>query len=160
LKYGQLLAIDADDLDTSPMSSDTARYVADRAKDLNLAKTNGLDVVYQQYDAVLFPANRGAGIAAKAGYPSITVPGGFYVNPPVGVATPPVGCPASGSSSCPFPAGFNAQPAPYGVTFSGPAFSEGKLIGYAYAFEQATHHRVAPPSVPALPTDTVAPGQN
>ena len=30
---------------------------------------------------------------------------------------------------------------PFGVTFSGPAFSEPKLIGYAYAFEQATHNR-------------------
>jgi amidase len=40
------------------------------------------------------------------------------------------------------------------VTFSGPAFSEPTLIGFAYAFEQATHHRVAPASAPALPSDT------
>jgi len=37
-----------------------------------------------------------------------------------------------------------------GVTFSGPAFSEPNLIGYAYAFEQATHHRVSPQSTPPL----------
>src|SRR5215471_1472065 len=48
----------------------------------------------------------------------------------------------------PFPDGFNAQPAPYGVTFSGRAFSEPRLIGLAYAFEQATKHRRPPFSVP------------
>jgi amidase len=148
LKYGQILANAAQFLDTSPTSADTARYLSDRAKDLLLAKTMGLDVVYQHFDAILFPANFGAGIAARAGYPSVTVPGGFYVNPPVPISTllsPPT----------PFPAGFDAQPAPFGVTFSGPAFSEGKLIGFAYAFEQATHHRQAPASVPALASDVV-----
>jgi len=148
LKYGQILAIAAQALDTSPLSADTARYHSDRAQDLMLAKTMGLDVMYQQFDALLFPANNGANIAARAGYPSITVPGGFYVNPPVSISTllsPPT----------PFPTGFNAQPAPYGVTFSGPAFSEGRLIGFAYAFEQATHHRQAPSSVPALASDVV-----
>jgi amidase len=52
----------------------------------------------------------------------------------------------------PFPAGFNAKPAPFGVTFSGPAFSEAKLIGFAYAFEQATQHRVPPESTSPLLT--------
>jgi amidase len=148
LKYGQILAIAAQALDTSPLSADTARYHSDRAKDLLLAKTMGLDVMYQHFDAILFPANNGANIAARAGYPSITVPGGFYVNPPAPISTllsPPT----------PFPSGFNAQPAPYGVTFSGPAFSEGRLIGFAYAFEQATHHRQAAASVPALASDVV-----
>ena len=143
LKYGQGLAIAADSLDTSPGSADTARYLSDRAKDLDLAKTRGLDVIYKDFDAVLFPANRGAAAPAKAGYPSIVVPGGFVPNP--AVAPPPFSPPT------PFPAGFNAKPSPYGVTFSGPAFSEPKLIGYAYAFEQATLHRVPPDSAPALP---------
>jgi len=41
------------------------------------------------------------------------------------------------------------------VTFSGRAFSEPRLIGLAYAFEQATHARTPPASVPPLPTDVV-----
>jgi amidase len=41
------------------------------------------------------------------------------------------------------------------VTFSGRAFSEPRLIALAYAFEQATHYRVPPPSTPPLPTDIV-----
>jgi amidase len=140
LKYGQAIFLAADQLDTSPGSADTQRYLADRAQDLALTRT-GLDAVFNgpdgepgtrdDFDAILFPQNRGAGAPAKAGYPSIVVPGGYI--PP----TPPV-----------------ANPAPFGVTFSGRAFSEPTLIGLAYAFEQATRHRVPPDSAPPLPTDS------
>ena len=82
---------------------------------------------------------RCTGTPAKAGYPSIVVPGGFFDN----VVNPP------------FPADFNAQPGPAGVTFSGRAFSEPRLIALAYAFEQATHYRIPPPSVPPLASDHV-----
>ena len=142
LKYGQSLALAAEQFDTSEGSDDTQRYLDDRAKDIELAATRGLDVVYQQYDAVLFPANRGANIAARAGYPSIVVPGGFVPNP--AVPPPPLPPPT------PFPEGFDPKDSPFGVTFSGPAFSEPKLIGYAYAFEQATLHRTPPDSAPPL----------
>lgn len=77
--------------------------------------------------------------ARESGYPSIVVPGGFFAN----VVSPP------------FPAGFNALPGPAGVTFSGRAFSEPRLIGLAYAFEQATRYRVPPASTPPLPGDVV-----
>ena len=147
IKYGQVLAIQSDLFDIAPGSADTLRYQNDRAMDLALSR-GGLDAIYNgpdgipgtadDFDAILFPANRGANIAARAGYPSIVVPAGFVENAP----TPP------------FPDGFNAQPAPYGVTFSGRAFSEPRLIGLAYAFEQATKHRSPPFSVPPLPTDS------
>ena len=75
--------------------------------------------------------------------PSIVVPGGFF--------DPTFGLPPSQA----FPAGFNPLPGPAGVTFSGRAFSEPRLIALAYAFEQATHLRVPPASVPPLPTDHV-----
>ncbi len=142
LKYGQALAISAQTLDTSPGSSDTQRYMHDRAMDLDIAKTRGLDVVYRDFDAVLFLANRGANIAARAGYPSIVVPAGFVPNP--AVPPPPLPPPT------PFPEGFNPKDSPIGVTFSGPAFSEPRLIGYAYAYEQATHRRQPPESTPPL----------
>ena len=48
----------------------------------------------------------------------------------------------------PFPAGFNAKPAPFGVGFTGAPCSEPRLIELAYAFEQATKRRVPPPSMP------------
>ncbi|HEX2665919.1 MAG TPA: amidase family protein [Candidatus Acidoferrum sp.] len=146
LKYGQILALAAETLDTSPGSADTVRYNSDRAKDLDIAKTRGLDVVFSAgFDAILFPANRGANIAARAGYPSIVVPGGFVTNQPE-LNIPP---------GTPFPAGFNPNNGPYGVTFSGPAFSEPRLIALAYAFEQATKHRVSPSSTPPLASDVV-----
>jgi amidase len=44
---------------------------------------------------------------------------------------------------------------PFGVAFTGRAFSEPVLIGIAYSFEQATQHRRPPASTPPLPSDTV-----
>jgi amidase len=131
MKYGQAIFEAADMLDTSPGSADTARYLADLAEDR--ARSRGaLDAVYAEFDAILASANSFAGTPAKAGYPSITVPGGFL--PPDGVIE---------------------NPFPSGVTFSGPAFSEPRLIALAYAFEQATRHRRPPASTPALPGDRI-----
>ena len=147
-KYDQDLAIFSDLFDVSPNSSDTARYTMDRAEDIVRSRgaignvLNGPDGIAgtaDDFDALLFSGNSGAGTPAKAGYPSIVLPAGFFDN----VVTPP------------FPAGFVANQGPAGVTFSGRAFSEPRLIGLAYAFEQATHARTPPASVPPLPTDVV-----
>jgi len=147
-KYDQDLAIFSEMFDISPGSADTIRYQADRAEDITRSRgaiaavLNGPDGqpgTADDFDALLFSGNSGAGTPAKAGYPSVVVPGGFFDN----VVTPA------------FPAGFNARPGPAGVTFSGRAFSEPRLIALAYAFEQATHYRIAPASVPPLPTDHV-----
>jgi amidase len=53
------------------------------------------------------------------------------------------------------PSGDVVNPAPFGIAFSGRAFSEPTLIGLAFAFEQATQHRVPPASAPPLPSDSV-----
>jgi amidase len=58
--------------------------------------------------------------AAVAGYPAITVPCGYSFGLPVG------------------------------ITFMGRAWSEAKLIGLAYAYEQATRWRKAPRYQPTL----------
>jgi amidase len=131
MKYGQAIFEAADMLDTTPGSADTLRYLSDLAEDR--ARSRGaLDAIYAEFDAILASANSFAGTPAKAGYPSITVPGGFL--------------PPTGAIENPFPSG---------VTFSGPAFSEPRLIALAYAFEQATRHRRPPASTPPLATDTV-----
>jgi Asp-tRNA(Asn)/Glu-tRNA(Gln) amidotransferase A subunit family amidase len=49
------------------------------------------------------------------------------------------------------PAGFTRDNLPAGITFQGRPYDEGTLIKLAYAYEQATHHRKAPTTVPALP---------
>jgi len=141
LKYGQALFLAADALDTSPGSADTQRFLADRARDLALTQ-GGIDAVLNgpdgiagtadDFDALLFPQNRGAGAPAKAGYPTVVVPGGFLP-----------------------PSGNVVNPSPFGVAFTGRAFSEPTLIGLAFAFEQATQHRQPPASAPPLPTDSV-----
>jgi amidase len=46
------------------------------------------------------------------------------------------------------PAGFEAKPTPFGVSFTGGACSEPRLVGLAYAFEQATKRRIPPVSTP------------
>jgi len=131
IKYGQSNLDISDEMD---VEADRARYQADRAKDIQLAGTHGIDEVMKanQLDALLFPGANGAALAAKPGYPTLIVPFGMVPNRPTE----------------PFPDGFNARPAPFGVSFTGMACSEPRLLALAYAFEQATKKRVPPPAVP------------
>ncbi|HEY2907125.1 MAG TPA: amidase family protein [Vicinamibacterales bacterium] len=131
IKYGQARLDISDEID---VDADRARYESDHAKDLALSATNGIDAVMkaQRLDAVLFPGASGSGIAARPGYPTVLVPFAFVPNDP----------------KPPFPEGFDAKPEPYGVSFTGMACSEPRLLALAYAFEQATKRRVPPPGAP------------
>jgi len=51
---------------------------------------------------------------------------------------------AGGRGESAYPEGFNPKPPPTGVSFTGMACGEPKLIEIAYAFEQATKKRVPP----------------
>jgi amidase len=129
LKYGQARLDGSDEVD---LEADRAEYEADRARDLRLNGEHGIDEVMTnlQLDALLFPGSSSAGIAARPGYPTVIVPFGFL---------------EPGGSS--MPEGFDAKPRPFGVSFTGMACSEPRLIELAYAFEQATMRRVAPPGM-------------
>lgn len=129
IKYGQSNLDISDEMD---VDADRARYEADRAKDIALGRTHGIDEAMKthQLDALLFPASSGAAIAARPGYPTVMVPFGMVPNAP---------------QNAPFPAGFDAKPAPYGVSFTGMACSEPRLLQIAYGFEQATKRRMPPP---------------
>jgi amidase len=131
IKYGQSRLDISDEMD---LAADRGRYEADHRKDLLLSREKGIDGALKanRLDAILTPGGNGAGLAARAGYPIIVVPFGMVPNSP----TPP------------FPDGFKAKPAPFGVGFTGTACSEPRLIELAYAFEQATKRRVAPDSAP------------
>ena len=48
------------------------------------------------------------------------------------------------------PAGFTRDNLPAGITFLGRPYDDGRMIKYAYAYEQATQHRKPPPSVTPL----------
>ena len=121
------------------VTADQARYESDRAKDILLAGTLGIDATLAagDFDALLFGGSSSAGIAARPGYPTVVVPFGFVPNTPAGL-----------------PADFDPQPQPYGISFTGSAFDEPTLIRLAYAFEQASLRRVNPPSAPPLKKDT------
>jgi amidase len=131
IKYGQAQLDISDEMD---VDADRARYEADRARDIRLAGTNGIDAAMarDRLDALLFPSLAGYNIAARPGYPTVMVPFGFAPN----TQTPP------------FPEAFAARPSPFGVSFTGMACSEPRLLAIAYAFEQATRRRVPPALFP------------
>jgi amidase len=134
IKYGESNLDVSDEMD---LAADKQRYEEDRAKDLALSAAHGIDEVMkgQQLDALVFPGGSGAAVAAKPGYPTVIVPFGTVPNAPASPAPP-------------FPESFAARPSPYGVSFTGMACSEPRLIALAYAFEQATKRRVPPPAAP------------
>ena len=131
LKYEQARLDGADEID---LEGDRERYEADRALDLRLTAERGIDAVLAEHrlDALLFPGPRGAGIAARPGYPTVIVP---FAR--VAVEADP-----------PWPEGFEPAPRPFGVSFTGTACSEPVLLALAYAFEQATRRREAPAGFP------------
>jgi amidase len=120
LKFGQAHALASQAMDLSPGSADTAKYLADRAQDLADSKDR-IDALISQYNltALMFANSGSAGIGAKAGYPSITIPAGYQAS--------------------------NRRP--FNVTFLGQAWSEPTLVGYAYAYEQASLLRTPPSQI-------------
>jgi amidase len=70
---------------------------------------------------------RNGTLSNGTGFPAVTFPGGF----------------SSPTSSAPLGV-------PVGAELLGPDYSEARLLGYAYAFEQASGLRKLPKSTPAL----------
>ena len=110
-----------------------ARYLQARARNRRRAGRDGIDALMARYrlDAIVGPTvgpawtsdlvngdhvvgGDSSTLPAVAGYPHVTVPAGFVHGLPVG------------------------------LSIFGRAFSEPRLIGYAYAFEQATQARRPP----------------
>lgn len=115
LKYGQSTLLQAETA-TSGTLTETP-YIRDRMTDLKLCKEEGIDATMKEHnlDALLFPADFGARITSRSGYPSIVVP-----------------------------AGYTSKGVPFGVTFSARAYEEPKLIELAYAYESHSKVRKGP----------------
>jgi amidase len=122
--------------DAKPGLTDKA-YLAARAKCVEITRGKLLDKVMAEHKLDAFvaatnspawlidPINGDAGggvscstLPAVSGYPHVTVPGGQYRGLPVG------------------------------LSFFGAPYTEAKLIGFAFAYEQVTKHRVAPRFLP------------
>jgi amidase len=113
-------------------------YLDALAKCRKLSRDQGLDAVFKEHqlDALLAPTGSPSWLidyingdhfvlgsstpAAVAGYPAITVPAGYE------------------------------RGLPLGVTFIGKPWSEGALIKFAFAYEQATRHRKRPALRPTV----------
>jgi len=122
----------------SENSTMDAAFFAALAADKDLGQTRGIDGTLKEFnlDAILLPTNGfTAGPAAIAGYPVITVPLGFQ--------------PDNLTASPANPTIANAPGIPFGISFMGTAFSEFKLVGFAFAYEQATHNRLKRLAFPA-----------
>ncbi|WP_202079838.1 amidase family protein [Caldalkalibacillus salinus] len=114
LKYGQSMLLKSEE--TSGSLTEQA-YLHSRLRDIQASQTEGIDATLKKdaLDAILYPSFYGCALAAKAGYPSVTVP-----------------------------AGYTSEGEPFGITFTSSAFEEPTLLKLAYAYEQATLKRVPP----------------
>ena len=113
------------------LAADAARYAADRAQDIFLTATHGIDLSVAESRRAAVRGILERGPRARPGYPTVIVP-----LLPDYAPTPDI------------PAGFNPLPQPYGISFTGSAFDEPTLIKLGFAFEQATRQRVSPASAP------------
>jgi amidase len=108
-----------------------------------LGGKDGIDAVLKMHhlDAIVLPAAvlSTPHLAALSGYPVVTVPLGFY---PDNVTTVSTG-----------PGTFYPAPGiPFGLSFIAGKFSDFQLIGFGYAYEQATHTRLQKKAYPeAIP---------
>jgi amidase len=123
IKFGQTQLTASNQVELDDPATKAA-YEADR--DNGIATARGrIDSALraQSLDAIVFAGSGSAGIGARAQYPSVAVPIGYD--------------PANGR--------------PFGITFLGTAFTEAKLLSYAYGYEQASRLWRPPTAVnPAL----------
>ncbi|KAA0942127.1 amidase [Sporosarcina sp. ANT_H38] len=114
LKFGQVMLEKVER--TSGTLTERA-YIEALLRNRHLAGDIALGKALDEHNvqALVFPQNHGCSFGAAAGYPSVTVP-----------------------------AAYSEAGEPFGITFSGKAFTEPKLIGYAYAFEQRVNARRKP----------------
>ncbi len=138
--FGQELFLQAQA--KGPLTEPAYRAARERAR--RLAREEGIDAALRAHklDALVAPTTStawlvdpvngdhfgfaGYGVAAVAGTPSVTVPMG------------------------------EAHGLPLGIAFLGPAWSEARLIGYAYAFEQAKRARRSPRFLKTIDLRTAA----
>lgn len=144
----------------SPEKAFALKYTASVALDLNdpvylAAKNEGLSMITKavegvmsnhQLEAIVYPTNATAASMIKpSGDPKPRTP----TDSPTNIAN------QTGFPDLIVPAGMTSDGLPVTISFFGPAFSEGKLLGYGYDFEQATKALHLPKNTPSLSGDVI-----
>jgi amidase len=144
----------------SPEKAYGLKYTASVALDLNnpvfvAAKNAGLNAIKagivalfekDKLDAIVYPTSPRPATLIKPDKPP---------TPTSGADSPTAFANETGFPDLIVPAGMTKDGLPVTISFFGKAFSEPKLLGYGYDFEQASKARVLPKYTPPLPSDTL-----
>lgn len=139
----------------SPEKAYALKYTAARALDLNdpvylAAKNEGIAFVTSSVMALFAKYKLDAIIYPTSPRPATMIAG----RPPTPVSATNIAN-MTGFPDLIVPAGITKDGLPVTISFFGPAWSEAKLLGYGFDFEQATGSRRLPKTTPILAADTI-----
>lgn len=126
-----------------PAYKNLIENILPKATELQLALFDAYDL-----DALVFPYQ--TSFAPPINNPVYSVPDPDFVRSSVPSPATLAGYNSVGFPGIVVPMGFGSQGLPTTLSFFGRPYEEGKLISYAYDYEQATQLREPPPLLPAL----------
>lgn len=106
--------------------------------------------LFEQYDVdvLVFPYE--TSFASVISNPLTTQEDPTYVASDIPVPATLAGYNSTGFPCIVVPMGRGSQGLPMAIAFYGKPYAEGEILGYAYAYEQASQKREAPPALPPL----------
>lgn len=129
--------------DEEGLAMDDPIYLAAKNQGLAFTKATTLSIFAKhKLDAIIYPTSPRPATPIAGGGGG----GGGATPSPSGIAN------QTGFPDLIVPAGMTSDGLPVTISFLGVAWSEPKLFGYGYDFEQATHARVLPKNTPKLPS--------
>ena len=143
LTYNQKTAVDQ----TDPI------YVAAATYGIPMIRA-GVSAVFEnnKLDAIIYPTGKPASLINPPKPERASADSAAGVQGPLS-KSPDFIANIAGFPDLVVPAGMTKDGLPVTISFFGTAYSDGKLLGYGYDFEQATKARVLPKNTPPLPTD-------
>jgi amidase len=142
-------------LQRSMVTSPDAPVYRDLIKRVLPANTALKRAIFDRYnlDALVFPYN--PTFATPIANPAYKLDDPTFVSSKVPAPSTLAGYSSVGSPGIVVPMGFGSQGLPMTISFMGRPYQEGKLIGYAYAYEQASKLRRPSPLVPPLEGEVI-----